>query len=135
MSIRLSILLSNFSSIYFDILLLFVTNVFILYLIVAILFYVLFFFFSSRRRHTRCALVTGVQTCALPIWSVTYCAFDEPLFFYPGIGFTIEHNVFEGCFGALEGEWDSFAHNFFRDPGAGPFNVPGDVADCYFLED
>src|SRR3546814_5975617 len=31
----------------------------------------MFFFFSSRRRHTRCALVTGVQTCALP----TY--FDE----------------------------------------------------------
>src|SRR3546814_8895766 len=29
--------------------------------------YVVFFFFSSRRRHTRCALVTGVQTCALPI--------------------------------------------------------------------
>src|SRR3546814_18759264 len=25
------------------------------------------FFFSSRRRHTKCALVTGVQTCALPI--------------------------------------------------------------------
>src|SRR3546814_3649339 len=29
--------------------------------------FVFFFFFSSRRRHTRCALVTGVQTCALPI--------------------------------------------------------------------
>src|SRR3546814_8750040 len=29
------------------------------------------FFFSSRRRHTRCALVTGVQTCALPI---SHCA-------------------------------------------------------------
>src|SRR3546814_1214619 len=28
------------------------------------------FFFSSRRRHTRCALVTGVQTCALPIFAV-----------------------------------------------------------------
>src|SRR3546814_8083675 len=28
----------------------------------------MFFFFSSRRRHTRCALVTGVQACALPIW-------------------------------------------------------------------
>src|SRR3546814_8316583 len=28
-----------------------------------------FFFFSSRRRHTRCALVTGVQTCALPIFA------------------------------------------------------------------
>src|SRR3546814_9878476 len=26
-------------------------------------------FFSSRRRHTRCALVTGVQTCALPIYA------------------------------------------------------------------
>src|SRR3546814_10376226 len=26
------------------------------------------FFFSSRGRHTRCALVTGVQTCALPIF-------------------------------------------------------------------
>src|SRR3546814_7630568 len=29
------------------------------------------FFFSSRRRHTMCALVTGVQTCALPIWRGT----------------------------------------------------------------
>src|SRR3546814_20024881 len=29
--------------------------------------YFVFFFFSSRRRHTRCALLTGVQTCALPI--------------------------------------------------------------------
>src|SRR3546814_15075010 len=29
------------------------------------------FFFSSRRRHTRCALVTGVQTCALPISAST----------------------------------------------------------------
>src|SRR3546814_1327113 len=37
----------------------------------------LLFFFSSRRRHTRCALVTGVQTCALPI-----C----PLFGIPGDG-------------------------------------------------
>src|SRR3546814_5500611 len=27
----------------------------------------IYFFFSSIRRHTRCALVTGVQTCALPI--------------------------------------------------------------------
>src|SRR3546814_6294801 len=33
-----------------------------------------FFFFASRRRHTRCALVTGVQTCALPIFrSGEYC--------------------------------------------------------------
>src|SRR3546814_9985283 len=33
------------------------------------LFLVCSFFFSSRRRHTRCALVTGVQTCALPIYA------------------------------------------------------------------
>src|SRR3546814_2339733 len=32
-----------------------------------IMFWRYMFFFSSRRRHTRCALVTGVQTCALPI--------------------------------------------------------------------
>src|SRR3546814_3247405 len=31
-------------------------------------FFLIVFFFSSRRRHTRCALVTGVQTCALPIY-------------------------------------------------------------------
>src|SRR3546814_16523323 len=30
-------------------------------------FYSLYYVFSSRRRHTSCALVTGVQTCALPI--------------------------------------------------------------------
>src|SRR3546814_5456669 len=35
------------------------------------LFLVFCFFFSSRRRHTRCALVTGVQTCALPISEAT----------------------------------------------------------------
>src|SRR3546814_17013999 len=34
--------------------------------------YLIVFFFSSRRRHTRCALVTGVQTCALPISSVHF---------------------------------------------------------------
>src|SRR3546814_4460786 len=39
--------------------------------IILFVFFVDFlFFFSSRRRHTRCALVTGVQTCALPIYSV-----------------------------------------------------------------
>src|SRR3546814_786027 len=33
----------------------------------SLIFTFMYFFFSSRRRHTRCALVTGVQTCALPI--------------------------------------------------------------------
>src|SRR3546814_2819353 len=37
------------------------------YWIILDMFVFAFFFFSSRRRHTRCALVTGVQTCALPI--------------------------------------------------------------------
>src|SRR3546814_6153274 len=41
----------------------------------------IFFFFSSRRRHTRCALVTGVQTCALPIY--------EPLTFRSLITVTV----------------------------------------------
>src|SRR6184192_4830497 len=30
-------------------------------------YFLFFFFFSSKRRHTRCRLMTGVQTCALPI--------------------------------------------------------------------
>src|SRR3546814_7816296 len=52
------------------------------------------FFFSSRRRHTRCALVTGVQTCALPIcpalvhvFGKSNTALDNPdysLVFTPG---------------------------------------------------
>src|SRR3546814_14107841 len=40
---------------------------------------VVFFFFSSRRRHTRCALVTGVQTCALPIYRARFHRLGEPL--------------------------------------------------------
>src|SRR3546814_4997563 len=42
-----------------------------------------FFFFSSRRRHTRCALVTGVQTCALPI-------FEMHLVAACGMAFTVD---------------------------------------------
>src|SRR3546814_4220233 len=44
---------------------LYVLLMYIFYMVCCHLFF--FFFFSSRRRHTRCALVTGVQTCALPI--------------------------------------------------------------------
>src|SRR3546814_5521994 len=36
-----------------------------------------FFLFSSRRRHTRCALVTGVQTCALPIWLAGWLGLEK----------------------------------------------------------
>src|SRR3546814_1173922 len=47
------------------------------------------FFFSSGRRHTRCALVTGVQTCALPISFAdkTRATMSEPLIsFEPATG-------------------------------------------------
>src|SRR3546814_6802533 len=40
---------------------------FVVFCDLVVLFFIYFFFCSSRRRHTRCALVTGVQTCALPI--------------------------------------------------------------------
>src|SRR3546814_17268526 len=51
----------------------------------------LLFFFSSRRRHTRCALVTGVQTCALPIFSTPKAKLGLPevtLGLLPGAGGT-----------------------------------------------
>src|SRR3546814_7507430 len=38
---------------------------------------VIVFFFSSRRRHTRCALVTGVRTCALPISQIEKYEFEN----------------------------------------------------------
>src|SRR3546814_1503650 len=45
------------------------------------------FFFSSRRRHTRCALVTGVQTCALPI--SFFDALDHAGVAHPGGGVAV----------------------------------------------
>src|SRR3546814_6785173 len=41
------------------------------------LLYMCVLFFSSRRRHTRCALVTGVQTCALPISMTPVLVLDQ----------------------------------------------------------
>src|SRR3546814_8845191 len=49
-------------------------------------FFLCFFCFSSRRRHTRCALVTGVQTCALPI-CYTDSGQGTPVFSLRGVGF------------------------------------------------
>src|SRR3546814_15646990 len=59
--------------------------------------FVVDFFFSSRRRHTRCALVTGVQTCALPIYGEI------------GIG---DHR-------RARGEADRAAHPEYADAGSG----------------
>src|SRR3546814_8343386 len=52
------------------------------------------FFFSSRRRHTRCALVTGVQTCALPISAACFAkscpAMARKIYAWPGVGPAVE---------------------------------------------
>src|SRR3546814_4840755 len=39
---------------------------------------IVYVFFSSRRLHTRCALVTGVQTCALPICPTSCASASSP---------------------------------------------------------
>src|SRR3546814_11787742 len=54
----------------------------------------MFFFFSSRRRHTRCALVTGVQTCALPICVIVFP--DYPVTLGKGAGVLVIHRRFAG---------------------------------------
>src|SRR3546814_13095592 len=50
------------------------------------------FFFSSRRRHTRCALVTGVQTCALPIFFCSLLLSGLP----PLSGFIAKFAIIDG---------------------------------------
>src|SRR3546814_517342 len=60
----------SFSELFFAfIVFLFYNFLFVLFSLIMI-FYNIFFFFSSRRRHTSGALLTGVQTCALPICRV-----------------------------------------------------------------
>src|SRR3546814_6626014 len=59
-----------------------------------------FFFFSSRRRHTRCALVTGVQTCALPI---------SPVFIWPSLTIKIPGNFVSQPLFATGTYWREFA--------------------------
>src|SRR3546814_16441559 len=60
-----------------------------------------FFFFSSRRRHTRCALVTGVQTCALPI----YQAVDEEVVLQRQAG-KVDRQIHRRAFRPLSQERD-----------------------------
>src|SRR3546814_3361584 len=67
------------------------------------------FFFSSRRRHTRCALVTGVQTCALPILA------DG---FHPG---HIDHRIGEEL-ARIDGEGDEEPGFVFRRGSDEPFH-------------
>src|SRR3546814_6451735 len=51
---------------------------FFCFFMLTVLYMSLMFLFSSRRRHTRCALVTGVQTCALPILPESLCWLVQP---------------------------------------------------------
>src|SRR3546814_1911094 len=73
------------------------------------------FFFSSRRRHTRCALVTGVQTCALPIsedrlvlCNETYRwrGFGDELCAASGVSFEeiARSSAYNGCIAGLESD-------------------------------
>src|SRR3546814_16316146 len=63
----------------------------------------LFFFFSSRRRHTRCALVTGVQTCDLPISSLFHNPFTRlPLHWAGYIGDSNPTQLVADCVATLK---------------------------------
>src|SRR3546814_7182472 len=55
------------------------------------------FFLSSRRRHTRCALVTGVQTCALPICSCSFVGHPVHLVFLDFYPFVDHHGDLPSC--------------------------------------
>src|SRR3546814_91475 len=63
-----------------------------------------YFFFSSRRRHTRCALVTGVHTCALPIlnsgWLLRYAHANGASFFFIVVYLHIFRGLFYGSYKA-----------------------------------
>src|SRR3546814_10240904 len=78
------------------------------------------FFFSSRRRHTRCALVTGVQTCALPIYWAIVALFDtnviEEIFgtgtvtdvVYVLVGRSEERRVGKECVSTCRSRWSPY---------------------------
>src|SRR3546814_8808616 len=97
-------------------------------------FYRYFFFFPSRRLHTRCALVTGVQTCALPICSRAFghsphqapFASDETRCTFPCLIGTMEMR--DAAFGkmAIRGErlFDRSVDRKFL------CGLPGGIAEC-----
>src|SRR3546814_4380116 len=75
------------------------------------------FFFSSRRRHTRCALVTGVQTCALPISPprkekirhISYWALSSSLVFEAAVAArSEERRVGKECVSTCRSRWSPY---------------------------
>src|SRR3546814_11441664 len=76
------------------------------------------FFFSSRRRHTRCALVTGVQTCALPISIHTAHRGALSRIFTPKNMSMLEPKIRDFCARSLDPLIDSGQLDFVADLGA-----------------
>src|SRR3546814_9201015 len=89
---------------------------------------IMLFFFSSRRRHTSCALVTGVQTCALPIChedliakaivpDLSLGAHVAPLgvAFYRGTAFPSRYR--SGVFVSEHGSWNRSTFAGYREIG------------------
>src|SRR3546814_923005 len=73
------------------------------------------FFFSSRSRHTRCALVTGVQTCALPICgAVTYV--DAKIKKYSGLNSDSVFTDFAGDRVPFAPKWNASANADYTVP-------------------
>src|SRR3546814_1321592 len=87
------------------------------------------FFFSSRRRHTRCALVTGVQTCALPISAdsgMTWSYKQGPDF---GVCYAVDSSTGKDAFGIYLGYAPKFDPSHGNAIGAG--NVGGRKVKWY----
>src|SRR3546814_9326825 len=73
-----------------------------------------FFFFSTRRRHTGCALVTGVQTCALPISrQIADNAGEDGAFI---VGKLLESSDYNWGFNAATGEYEDLVKSGVIDP-------------------
>src|SRR3546814_2296257 len=84
---------------------------------------VFLFFVSSRRRHTRCALVTGVQTCALPIF-VCAATFDQMV--------NLLRFVDQG-FGGLLSAFELIDNSFYKvNTGAGKHAPPLSADQPYY---
>src|SRR3546814_8276607 len=80
------------------------------------------FFFSSRRRHTRCALATGVQTCALSISYVLSFNPAQRWYYFPRLT-PDEAILIKGYDSAEDGVARFTAHGAFDDP-ASPSDAP-----------
>src|SRR3546814_2851128 len=65
------------------------------------------FVFSSRRRHTRCALVTGVQTCALPISDILTGGNGTDTAIYSGSPAGVDVNLASGTGHGGDAEGDT----------------------------